>query len=1054
MRAGLALLPTQPGLVRSDLEKWMLETDDPAEFLLVRNRLAALATPTPAQLAELWRQAKQTRGTTRLRALAALAGFVNADNPDWSKQEVDAAEPLLSENPLNLTTWTEALRPVRQWLVPSLRRYYGPMRGRRAEDAVLIGADAAARARWRVPAATVLADYTSDDPKKLVDLMLDSDETTYRLFKQLVLQHGDQAIPQLREELKRWPDPEQNRAGGRRPDEKGAAPATVEADLVADLVKENGMVTERFAFCPTLPQGRVKEVSDALLKGGYRPVRYRPYSLGKETRVALVWLRDGRPSKFDTDLPRDDVKKLEETRQKEGFVPVDVAGYVTRDGLVRYGVLWVEAGPAHADKQEGAEPAADGEERAPLDKETARLFVGLKEADYAALAEKWGKDDLAPRTLNELVSPDGRLLSGVWGDVAAKVKEKAVAETDLDAMALTGSHLDRLLVDVSLRSQPEWERITRPWLLVPRGLAGWPWYVLSGAAAQDSSPNRRYAAVWRADSDSEINFNPPNGQAARPATNPGPCQAICLSGLPLEEHRQRCRELADRGYRPTALSVAEVGGGQVLAASVWHRPVVPAWEKNALAIRQANAVVTLQHLGQQPGPDEQEPLAGLLREREAAKAPRQPGEDDLAPETRTALRVQLLARLGPLGIDVKKVLGWLDQESNPSGRRALILALGEYGADQLPLADREPLVHKLLEWYRTDPDAGVHGAIDWLLRQGKEGLAPRPLNWKQADALERIDRELARDGQPLDPALKRPLRTRGSRPPNLIVPKAPGWWVSRSGQTFTVIPGPLEFLMGSPSSEQDRTDNETLHRRRIPRSFAVATKTVTVRQFREFLRAYPKIESYKYDEDKFSPDPDCPIIYVNWLEAAEFCRWLSEKEGIPEEEMCFPPIEEIEKAKLDGTPLKLPANYLSRKGYRLPTEAEYEYACRAGTSTSRFCGSDEVLLGRYAWHDGNSGDWPWPVGQKRPNDFGCFDMLGNVWQWCQDDPPPSFYLEGWRGRVSQPYEEHRDVADSFRFVYRGGGFDSKFSSVRCAARSFDVPSTRFVSGGFRVARSW
>ena len=224
------------------------------------------------------------------------------------------------------------------------------------------------------------------------------------------------------------------------------------------------------------------------------------------------------------------------------------------------------------------------------------------------------------------------------------------------------------------------------------------------------------------------------------------------------------------------------------------------------------------------------------------------------------------------------------------------------------------------------------------MRHGKDGSQPRKLDWRQANELQKIDE--AFKGKPAEQAAAQPDHQGGRR----------RWSVNGQGQTMILFPGPVEFLMGSASTETGHQRDEGQHRRRIGRSFALASKKVTVAQFDRFKKAHPEVK-HLYTVKEYSPRQDGPIISVTWYEAAQYCRWLSEQEGIPEEQMCYPSVPALEKCKDGLTFLKLPADYLRRTGYRLPSEAEWEYACRGGAVTSRFYGSSEEMLRHHGWSD-------------------------------------------------------------------------------------------------------
>lgn len=411
-------------------------------------------------------------------------------------------------------------------------------------------------------------------------------------------------------------------------------------------------------------------------------------------------------------------------------------------------------------------------------------------------------------------------------------------------------------------------------------------------------------------------------------------------------------------------------------------------------------------------------------------------------------RSYLIHSFGRMSADPVVIIRRLEVEKDVSARRALILSLGEFTDEQLTAVQRQSLTAKMLRWYRDDPDPGIHAAIDWLLRHGRQGKVARRLDWRGADGLAKIDRDLT--GRPA-----------GRR----------NWYVTSEGQTMVLIRGPVEFRMGSPEYEPGRTPDETPHRVRIPRSFAVASKEVTIDQFRRFLEANPEIKRHHtYNEDptrmarileRISPEGDGPQIALTWYEAAQYCNWLSKQEGLPESEWVYPT--DLNEIK-DG--MELPGNYLHRTGYRMLTEAEWEFACRAGAATSRFYGDSQELLGEYAWYsknppqtkndpaDPNDPQRTWPVGQLKPNDLGLFDVYGNVWEWGHDR----------RQEYPSDLAVHEDVEDTVVKVMdaqprtrRGGSFSYEAAVMRSAHRGAPnayLPQQRRDNVGFRVARTY
>ena len=218
--------------------------------------------------------------------------------------------------------------------------------------------------------------------------------------------------------------------------------------------------------------------------------------------------------------------------------------------------------------------------------------------------------------------------------------------------------------------------------------------------------------------------------------------------------------------------------------------------------------------------------------------------------------------------------------------------------------------------------------------------------------------------------------------------------VKLSGGTFT---------MGTDNSRYN--DEKPAHQVRVP-SFTIGQTEITQAQWKAVMD--------DQNPSKFKGE-NLPVEQVSWDQAVEFCQRLSKK---------------------------------TRFKFRLPTEAEWEYACRAGTQTEYSFGSNRNVLDQYAWHAGNSDNKTHPVGIKQANRFNLLDMLGNVWEWCSDRYSENYYAELSRqGVIAVNPQGPRTGTER---VVRGGswGFDENFHSSR---RNRHAPSSANESVGFRVA---
>ena len=449
---------------------------------------------------------------------------------------------------------------------------------------------------------------------------------------------------------------------------------------------------------------------------------------------------------------------------------------------------------------------------------------------------------------------------------------------------------------------------------------------------------------------------------------------------------------------------------------------------------------------------------------------------------------QFIFRCRDRGVRVEELLDCLrivsesPMDRHPRNTRyALLLALGEYSLNEIPESRHETLLKQLADSYRNDPSSGVHGAAGWLLRQ-----------WGQAEVVQQVDQTpvpysadrewftLAITVTPTSPpkpeekpagenAAAAPAAntdpgsdaaaskdeptekqdesdnhrspTEGAKPQGPPEPLPPKTFYF----TFIVFPAG-DSQIGSLDDETDRQNDEVRQSVTLTHPFALLDREIT---FEELIAFSPQY--YTRLMQKFDAKPEDAGFGAHWYDSVSFCRWLSHQSGFMETDQSYADPKSLEEKdyprepnpEANWAPRDWPLEF-GRRGYRLPTESEWEVAARAGARTAYGYGSDMTLLDRFGWFAENSGKRVHPPRQQRPGSRGVFDMHGNLFEWTHD-----WFGDYREAALVDPVKQNMGS----RRVIHGGGCHNEAQFCRAAHRFSDDPTFRSFSYGLRLALS-